>query len=222
MDRASPLSGTLYSPVAEMFLNAIQRTPNARVLKLNKVRILGFTKNSWNGECLTRCRRFETLEQGSTISPTVLSLGTVGVTAALTSLNFVMPSNDVCFSSFGMHSEKFRAPFRATVRGTIVDLDNTVPTRSGNEKRLFNLVDGQGNYLACAAQNKLCHNRSLIANNEVILFFGTGRGPIGSDEGMLYLYKDSWIIPIRRHSTPPVKGTQIIIEASKGKEEHEE
>ena len=44
MDRTGPLSGTLFSPVAELFLNSVRRSPNNRVMKLDKVRISGFSK----------------------------------------------------------------------------------------------------------------------------------------------------------------------------------
>ena len=31
---------------------------------------------------------------------------------------------------------------------------------------------------------------------EVVIYYGTGRGPIGSSKGMFYLLKDAMIIPI--------------------------
>ena len=68
LDRTGPLSGTLFSPVAELFMKEIGRSPNNRVIQLDKVRVLGFPKNSWNGNFLTRCRKFETVERSGSSS----------------------------------------------------------------------------------------------------------------------------------------------------------
>ena len=43
------------------------------------------------------------------------------------------------------------------------------------------------------------HNSTSLAltnHQEAILYFGTGRGPIGSAAGMLYLMKDAMILPV--------------------------
>ena len=40
---------------------------------------------------------------------------------------------------------------------------------------------------------------ALQENYEVVLFFGIGRGPIGSVAGGFYLMKDAAIVPIRHH-----------------------
>ena len=182
MDRTGPLSGTLFSPVAEIFLNAVCRSPNNRVMKLDKVRISGFPKNDWNGECLTRCRRFESVGPSGSTSASTITLTSVGSSHAMRSAKFMTPDDESCVSIFAEYQGRLIPPFRVTLRGIIGDLQPTAPSRSGNDKRVFRSCDSQGDFIACCAQGKLCQSKALMNNNEVILFLGCGRGPIGSDE----------------------------------------
>ena len=42
---------------------------------------------------------------------------------------------------------------------------------------------------------------SVLRNfQDVVLYYGTGRGPIGNLKGMLYLLKDAMIIPVGQPS----------------------
>ena len=86
--------------------------------------------------------------------------------------------------------------FRLTLRGIITDLQNVEYTQTGNAKRLFHLVDPHGYYLTCCAMHHSVTNYALQNMNEVIIFFATGRGPIGSAKGAIYLYKDACMIPL--------------------------
>ena len=214
LDRTGPLSGTLFSPVAELFMNEIRRSPNNRVMQLDKVRVLGFPKNNWNGNFLTRCRKFETVERSGSGSASSIKLRSVGSIPALLSASFVLPNNEVCVSSFGPYQGRLNAPFRLSLQGIVADLQPTCPSRSGRDKRAFRLYDLEGDFIACCAQGKHCQSKALMNNNEVVLYFGCGRPPIGSDEGFVYAMKDSWIIPVRAHSRLPVERNQIEIVGS--------
>ena len=89
-----------------------------------------------------------------------------------------------------------RAPFRATVRGTIWGLQSLDATQQGIPKRTFRLVDPNGSYLLCCA---LAHNASseaLVAEQEVVAYYATARSPIRSAPSMLYFMKDSVIPPL--------------------------
>ena len=77
-----------------------------------------------------------------------------------------------------------------------MDLADLDYTQQGNEVRRFKLVDAAGFFLNCAAMTQNAKNVTLQENREVVLYFGTGRGPIGSSSGMLYLMKDAAIVPI--------------------------
>ena len=48
---------------------------------------------------------------------------------------------------------------------------------------------------------------------EVVVYYGTGRGPIGHSKGMLYLLKDAMIIPVGQPSLLSAgKSEQLSIE----------
>ena len=47
---------------------------------------------------------------------------------------------------------------------------------------------------------------------DAVFFFGTGRGPIGNEEGMIYFMKDAAIVSCgRKHEIPPLR-TALIVE----------
>ena len=59
--------------------------------------------------------------------------------------------------------------------------------------------------------NQNAYSAALDPGREIIIFFATGRGPIGSLQGMIYLYKDAVIVPIGSESSVPAKRAQIDI-----------
>ena len=79
-----------------------------------------------------------------------------------------------------------------------MDLDDLEFSRAGNGIRRFKLVDAAGSFFQCAAMTQNVKSVALRENFEVVVYFGTGRGPIGAVGGTLYLMKDAAIVPIRR------------------------
>ena len=47
------------------------------------------------------------------------------------------------------------------------------------------------------------HSPALAEHNEVILYFGTGRGPIGTSDGMLFALKEGCIVPLGKKFLAP-------------------
>ena len=103
------------------------------------------------------------------------------------------------------------ANFRATFEGTIADVEDIDFTQQGDPKRIFKLVDGSGSYILCCALGHNAESVALVPNQIVVLYFATGRGPIGSSPGMVYLRKDSIIVPMRMALFPPATNNQIEI-----------
>ena len=126
----------------------------------------------------------------------------------------VVPSQDVCVSSFAPLKTRLIAPFRVTVRGVVQDLQELDFSQQGNEVRYFKLVDASGYYLQCAAMHHNAHSRALEEDNEVILYFGTGRGPIGTSDGMLFALKEGCIVPLGKKFLAPVGRFAIEIKES--------
>ena len=77
-----------------------------------------------------------------------------------------------------------------------MDLKDLDFTQNGNEIRHFKLVDTSGLFLQCAAIGPNAKSGALRENFEVVVYFGTGRGPLGSSGGTFYMMKDSVIVPI--------------------------
>ena len=99
---------------------------------------------------------------------------------------------------------KLKAPFRLTVKGKIADVQGLETTQSGNEKRLFDIVDNTGAYISCCAMRHNAKSAALQNFQDVVIYHGTGRGAIGSAKGALYLMKDAFIVPIGNPSSSPV------------------
>ena len=112
------------------------------------------------------------------------------------SMSFTVPPSPYCLSTFQNLKSKLCSHFRITVRGVITDLEDVEYTMGGNPKRHFHLVDPHGYYLTCCAMQHNVTNCALENMNEVIIYFATGRAPVGSETGSIYLFKDACIIPI--------------------------
>ena len=64
-------------------------------------------------------------------------------------------------------------------------------------------MDASGYYLQCAAMHHNAHSLALAEHNEVIFYFGTGRGPIGTSDGMLFVLKEGCIVPLGKKFLAP-------------------
>ena len=85
-----------------------------------------------------------------------------------------------------------------TLKGTICDVQDVEYSQSGNPKRAFDLVDHQGYYISCCAMKHNAASRALQNLQEAVVYFGSGRGPKGNAAGIIYLNKDSLLMPIGR------------------------
>ena len=107
-----------------------------------------------------------------------------------------VPSNLACIINFQPVEARMRAPFRGTFQGVVRDAQPMELTQSGSPKRSFKLVDPAGCYIICCALHDNAENAMIKDNERIVVYFGTGRGPIGSSPGMLYLMKDSVVLSI--------------------------
>ena len=100
-----------------------------------------------------------------------------------------------CCSASTALRNKLKGAFRATLKGRIMDLHPLDHSQAGHAKRVFDLVDSQGFYITCCAMKHNVDSMALVEMQEVVAYYGTGRGPIGSSRGMFYLLKDSMFVP---------------------------
>ena len=98
--------------------------------------------------------------------------------------------------------------------GVVQDLQELDFSQQGNEVRYFKLVDAAGFYLQCAAMHHNSHSRALEEDNEIILYFGTGRGPIGTSDGMLFVLGEGCMVPLSKKFLAPAGRVAIEIKDS--------
>ena len=165
-------------------------------MDLSKVRIQEAARNSWNGESLTRMRSLSSIASSKSEEGTVVKALPQATTDNLISMTFAVPSPDCCVSVFRTLRNRLAAPFRLTVRGKVADLQALEMSQGGNPKRVFDLVDNQGFFFTCCAMKHNAESPALRNFQEVVVYFGTGRGAIGSAKGMFYLLKDAMIVPM--------------------------
>ena len=96
-----------------------------------------------------------------------------------------------------------------------MDLEDLDFTRAGNEVRRFKLVDAEGSFFNCAAMFQNAKSAALEENHEVLVFFGTGRGPIGTSAGAIHLMKDAAIVPLGRKFLAGTPKDEIVIKEDK-------
>ena len=97
---------------------------------------------------------------------------------------------------FALQQKAFLAPFRATFTGTIMQLKELDYSQQGNPVRYFKLVDPAGSFLNCCAMDDHVSSPALRENMRVVLYFGTGRGPIRSSPGCIHVRKDAALVPL--------------------------
>ena len=208
VDKTGPISACLWGDIAEDICGVWRQVQERRqqgeaatcVVDLSKVRIQGAAKNSWNGECLTRVRTLTSIENVNGEGGTTLKALPRATSDNCINATFTVPPSDCCVSVFRSLRNKFSPPFRLSVKGKVVDLQSMEMSQGGNAKRVFDIVDNAGVYFTCCAMKHNASSSALQNFQEVVVYFGTGRGPIGNSKGMLYLLKDAMIIPIGQPS----------------------
>ena len=77
----------------------------------------------------------------------------------------------------------------------------------------FYIVDNAGVYSTCCAMKHNAESGALQNFQDVVVYYGTGRGPIGTSKGMLYLLKDAMVTPVGQPSLlSAAKTEQLSIE----------
>ena len=167
------------------------------VIDLCNVRIQGLARNDWHGESLTRIRTLMSIDGVGPEGGTTVKVLPEATTASLTKVStLAIPSSDCCVSAFRNLRNKLSPPFRLSVKGKVTDAQPLEMSQGGNPKRVFDLVDHSGVYFTCCAMEHNAESAAIHNFQEVVLYFGTGRKPIGTSKGMLYLLKDAVIISV--------------------------
>ena len=118
---------------------------------------------------------------------------------------FVPPKHPICCHHFASMQSKLIAPFRATFHGTFVDVGELDMSQQGQTKRYFSFVDDSGAWMKGCALGAHAQNAKVLDGVDAVLYFCTGRGPIGTQEGMINLNKDAVIVPVAQHEVATAK-----------------
>ena len=169
------------------------------IVHIENFQVVPMSSTKWNGNTLTRIRLLQSVSPNPIRGATTVSIVSAATSPYLTSGTYLVPKAEACIFQFAAVRSRLVAPFRGTFQGVIVDLYEPDYTRTQSKKRCFDLVDMQGSWIRCCAIGKNADSPALVQGYEVVLYNGTGRGPIGSQPGFLYLYLfDSVIIGVAK------------------------
>ena len=113
----------------------------------------------------------------------------------MTTAMYKMPSGSVLIENFASARNFVTAPFRATVKGFVMDrAEDYSVSNKGNPLRNFSLMDRQGAYISCFAFDRHFDDDTLVNKTEVVVYFGTGRASIGNSPSAMYLYNDAVVV----------------------------
>ena len=215
LDKTGPITFSLSASqedVDRFLMQANSDKRSQRIISLSVVRIGELPQNNWNGNSLTRCHTLTTVYGNGAVAGTLVTFPEQASSPFLLTSVFVAPSAVACISVYGPVSAQMKPPFRSTIRGWVSDVQSECTTQQGTSKRLFKLVDGAGAFIQCCALVHNVNNSAIKNEREVIVYYGTGRGPIGNVPGMLYIMKDSMIIGVGVKIEPSVLAQQVVIQ----------
>lgn len=198
LDRTGPVLFTLIGSVAvSQFQEALSNggAPGT-IVSISVARIAELPENKWNGSRLTNLRFLSSVPSSGDVVGTEVSLLQQGASPYLSASAYTPLADNACISSFQRKADALKAPFRGNFRGTVVEVQGLDMTQQGTPKRLFKLVDVAGSYLVCCALVGNAQSTALQNMQDIVIYFATGRGPIGSSPGMLYLMKDALMISV--------------------------
>ena len=203
LDPTGPSIVTVYGQIADEACRVAEEREEAAarghqvhaIFEFDKLRITDLPKNHWNGEMLTRVRTLQSIEAVGSVAGTTFRTLPHGTAPSFRG-TFTVPSVSCCITNYQSVRDKLCAPFRGTFKGILMDVSDLEYTQSGNPKRNFHIVDRSGFYMVCCALKQNASSLALQNFQEVILYYVTGRGPIGGVPGMLYLMKDAVVVPI--------------------------
>ena len=224
MDRTGPLILTLWDDAVKQFLAevAAKQTGARRggraeqqqkpIIRVTNVRVSSLSSSDWNGAMVTPIRTLHTSSARSPLMPVtkVMALVTASSPFMAPGRAYEVPARGVCVDFLGL-KDRLEAPFRGTFSGVVTSVQDMGATVAGSPKRVFCLVDPAGAFIQCCAVGHNAGSRALADGMRAVVYHGTGRGPIGSAPGMLYLLKDALLMPVTQVDVVPEPTIEIAI-----------
>jgi hypothetical protein len=221
-DKTGPVLMTLWDDACTQFITCIresdalkQRESNSNVpvvIRLENVRVVKLSETaSWNGTAMTNIRVLQSVLPYPSRPGTEITLCDHPKSPYWLTAKYQAPVYPFCVTNFQIFEGKIRAPFRISIRGVVVDVLDSDFSLAGIPKRLFQLVDDGGRWIRCCALGRNALSKSLLEGFEIVIYFGTGRGPLNASPGLLYVMKDAMIVPIAKKELLRPKATEVVI-----------
>ena len=129
-DDTGPVYATLWNDAATAFIEQCDTMNRAEdsgslagvIINLDLAQVTVVPKNDWNGMCITPVRNLQSVATIKTRTGTRVTLIRTASSPFMQNNPLVVPSQDVCVSSFAPLKTRLIAPFRITVRGVVKDL----------------------------------------------------------------------------------------------------
>jgi len=109
---------------------------------------------------------------------------------------FSPPTSTQCITDYSTARALLVPPFRCSVKGTVVDVQDTDFSSSGHPTQLFDIVDDTGSWIRCCAVGRNASARALVEGNIVVMYFCVGRSFSRGLGGMLFLMRDAILVKV--------------------------
>ena len=203
LDLTGPVTLTLWEASCEDFQRALQSTvkssPTVKkwYVTVQRVRVQPLLSNASNGTVLTPMRTMHSIAASPAQSTSIK------ITAMATSPflfpphEYIVPNPPHCINNFQQNRAHFVVPFRATFRGTVVNVVKGDITRAGDPKTTFALVDSFGAWLPCCATGRHALSAALVDGTEIVAYNVFARANrVEGKQPCVWLFKDSTIVPV--------------------------
>ena len=211
LDYLGPVSVILRDKLVESFMAQLTEQPKSGnlIVHINPCRVAETPRNEWNGKSLTSMGVLQGEVSNASRSGTVISFSRTASSQFLINAQYAPPEPPACICNFAAFASKLVSPYRATFRGQIANVMPLDYNEKSIPKRKFSLVDPNGAWFTCWAMHQNATEKCLVNGNEVVLYFGTGRGVLGGNVPSVYFMKNACIVLVTKHLFPWPLRTEV-------------
>ena len=120
-------------------------------------------------------------------------------------VNDSMPQPPLVLMSYSQTPRKAVSPFGVSIARTIHNLQEAEPScMCGELRRKFKLANGQGNWIHYVAHGRHAKDSSLENFLRIVIYFGIGRHSIGNTPQAIWIYKNAFMVPLKRRIGSPL------------------
>ena len=163
----------------------------------DSVKVQSLGTNSSNGNILTPMKAMHSIV-ASTAQETSITINKIAASPFLRDHAYIPPMPPYCIDNYYSVRTQLILPFRATLRGTVLDVTTGDFTNTGLPKTSFVLVDSLGAWLPCIATGRRnAGSRALVDGTEIIAYNVNARPhAVPGKAPCVWFFKDSTIIKV--------------------------